>query len=217
MHAAVELLALLARVVAERRLWTERHDLHRGLRDAQLDEELLDRVRAPLREDLVVDGRPLDVRVARDQHRPGLSARHARRLVLEHLRAVGAEARALEVEVDVGVDDDPVGRRHGQRRPRCLERLGVGRLAGGGDGHPRGGLVRPRLHPVERPHPAQQHREAPDRDHQPPQELVLRVCRLHVRRRHGLLRGLVSYPAPAGPPTRRPRTPGSYRNARARP
>src|SRR5256885_1043322 len=54
-HATVELLALLARVVAECRLGAEGHDLDRRLRHAQLDEELLDRVRAPLREHLVVD------------------------------------------------------------------------------------------------------------------------------------------------------------------
>src|SRR5205814_7979579 len=49
-HATVELLALLARVVAERRLGADGHDLDRRLRHAQLDEELLDGVRAPLRE-----------------------------------------------------------------------------------------------------------------------------------------------------------------------
>src|SRR5260370_32044591 len=70
-HAPVELLALLARVVAERRLGAEGHDLDRRLRHAQLDEELLDGVRAPLREHLVVDRRTLAVVVARDEHHPG--------------------------------------------------------------------------------------------------------------------------------------------------
>src|SRR5260370_41671463 len=109
-HAPVELLALLPRVVAERRLGAEGHDLDRRLRHAQLDEELLDGVRAPLREHLVVDRRTLAVGVARDEHHPGVGAAHRRRLVLEHLRGGGTPTRALEVEVDVGLDGHFVAR-----------------------------------------------------------------------------------------------------------
>src|SRR5919201_2036975 len=98
-HAAVELLALLTRVVAKRSLGAERGDLHRHLRHAELDQELLDRLGTALGEDLVVGRRPLDVGIAGDEHGPRVGARHAGRRVLKQPGGIRKEARALEVEV----------------------------------------------------------------------------------------------------------------------
>src|SRR6267143_440220 len=49
-HPAVELLALLGRLVAEGTLLADGDDLDRRLRDAELDQELPDRVGTPLRQ-----------------------------------------------------------------------------------------------------------------------------------------------------------------------
>src|SRR3989454_615279 len=112
MDAAIELLAFLARLVAQCTLLAHRHQLDRGLGDAEVDEKLLDRFRAPLSEDPVVLGRSLAVGIALDEHHPGVGQIHEPRRLLEHAGGVGTQTRALEVEVDVGVEDAGRWRRH---------------------------------------------------------------------------------------------------------
>src|SRR5438876_316173 len=102
-HAAVELQALPGGLVAERRVRSERDRLHRGFRDPELDEELLDRLRPALGQRLVVLDRPLAVGVALDQHPPGARPIHEGRVLLEDADGLGLEADALEVEIDVSV------------------------------------------------------------------------------------------------------------------
>src|SRR2546430_2775428 len=75
----VELLTLLARVVAQGTVLPDGHDFDRGFRSAKLHQELLDGFRAPLRQNLVVFGRALAIGVAlgeghravREPHRAG--------------------------------------------------------------------------------------------------------------------------------------------------
>src|SRR5438309_2484344 len=49
-HPTVDLLALLARVVTEGTVLPDGDDLDRGVRDAELDQKLLDGLRAPERQ-----------------------------------------------------------------------------------------------------------------------------------------------------------------------
>src|SRR5437867_10811709 len=82
MDAAVELLALLARIVAERPVLPQCHQPDRGFRDAALDEKLLDRQRAALSQDTVVLGWSLTVGIALDEHHPSVcQTRESRRLL----------------------------------------------------------------------------------------------------------------------------------------
>src|SRR3989441_3309779 len=118
----VELLALLARVVAQGTVLPDGNDLDRGLRSAEIDQELLDGLRAPLRQNLVVFGRALAIGVALDEHHPGARPVDDRGRVLKNPDGIGPEAGALQVEVDVGVDDTGVGRRR-DGSPRGRRRL----------------------------------------------------------------------------------------------
>src|SRR3989442_4387489 len=118
----VELLALLARVVAQGTVLPDGNDLDPGLRSAEIDQELLDGLRAPLRQNPVVFGRALAIGVALDEHHPGARPVDDRGRVLKNPDGIGPEAGALEVEVNVGVDDTGVGRGRdgsppGRRRP----------------------------------------------------------------------------------------------------
>src|SRR2546425_6841253 len=96
MDAAVELLALLARVVTERPVLPQRHQPDRGFGDAELDEKLLDRLRAAFGQDTVVLGWSLTVCIALDEHHPGVCQIHEPRRLLEHAGGVRAQTRALE-------------------------------------------------------------------------------------------------------------------------
>src|SRR5207237_5651944 len=64
MHPAIELLALLARVVAQRSLRAHRHHLDRRLRDAEVDEEARHDLSPALGQTPAVLGRRLAVGVA---------------------------------------------------------------------------------------------------------------------------------------------------------
>src|SRR5436309_14063200 len=106
----VELLTLLARVVAQGTVLPEGNDLDRGLRSAEIDQELLDGLRAPLRQNLVVLGRALAIGIALDEHHPGARPLDGRGRVLENADRIGPAAGALEVEVDVRAADTRDGR-----------------------------------------------------------------------------------------------------------
>src|SRR6266498_2101998 len=128
-HAPVELQALPGGLVAERRVRSERDRLHRGFRDPELDEKLLDRLRPALGQRLAVLGRPLAVGKALDQHPPGARPIHEGRVLLEDADGLGLEADALEVEIDVSVNGLAGDGRCGHDPGPC-RRLGRGRRGG---------------------------------------------------------------------------------------
>src|SRR3989442_13419999 len=90
----VELLALLARVVAQGTVLPDGNDLDRGLRSAEIDQELFDGFRAPLRQNPVVFGRALAIGVALDEHHPGARPVDDRGRVLKNPDGIGPEAGA---------------------------------------------------------------------------------------------------------------------------
>src|SRR5207253_2724163 len=91
----VELLALVARVVAQGTVLPDGNDLDRGLRRAEIDQELLDGLCAPLRQNLVVFRRALAIGVALDEHHPGARPVDDRGRVLKNPDGIGPEADAL--------------------------------------------------------------------------------------------------------------------------
>src|SRR5262249_19162933 len=93
--AAVELLGLPAGLVAGSSIRADGHRPHRGLGDAQLDHELLDRLGPALGELLVVLGRPLAIGIPLDENGPAALPVHLGGLLLEHPDRVGPEPRAL--------------------------------------------------------------------------------------------------------------------------
>ena len=161
MHPAVDLLALLARVVAQRPVRSHRDHLDRRLRDAQVDEEALHHLSSTLSQAAVVLGRALVIGVALDHHDPRVGQVHPSRRLLEHAGRVGAKARALEVEVDVGVEDSRRRRgNHGTRARRRRGSLSHIRARAGRRLDPL------RVNPVRSDRSGDHREEDPDEDHQ---------------------------------------------------